>query len=131
MIAYEFMRTGGAECEQLLCAQPHLVTFGSPLGHLYQFYFNEYGTLPSDVEALRPRLSSWTNLFRVDDYVGREIAGGTGSETGVLIRNIVLPAGGHIDYWKERALADVVLDRIRKPARADQSVVGAFGSTVG
>ena len=128
VIAYEFMRTGGAECEQLLCAQPHLVTFGSPLGHLYQFYFNEYGTLPSDVEALRPRLSSWTNLFRVDDYVGREIASKTRNEAGVSIRNIVMPAGGHIDYWKERALAEVVLDRIRKPGRG-KSVAGTPGST--
>jgi hypothetical protein len=109
VIAYDFLCTGGAECEQLLCARPHLVTFGSPLGHLYQFYFKEYGTLPSGVESLRPRLSSWTNLFRVDDYVGREI----GREKTGFIRNIVMPAGGHIDYWKERALAEIILDRIR------------------
>lgn len=118
VIAYDFIRTGGGPCEKLLSARPHLVTFGSPLGHLYQFYFNEYDTLPAGVETLRSRLSSWTNLFRVDDYVGREIKSETSGEAGAFVRNIIMPAGGHIDYWKERALAEVVLDRIRRPERA-------------
>ena len=129
VIAYDYLRTGGTECEQLLCAQPHLVTFGSPLGHLYQFYFNEYGALPSDLDTLRPRLSSWTNLFRVDDYVGREISSDTKSKVGGFVRNVVMHAGGHIDYWKERDLAEVVLDRIRTPGSGGASVTSVSGST--
>jgi hypothetical protein len=111
LIAYDYLWAGGIECERLLGARPHLVTFGSPLTHLYEFYFREYSALKSGIEALRPRLASWTNLYRVDDYVGREIADGTGT----FIRNTVMPAGGHIDYWKEPTLARVVFDRIRTP----------------
>ncbi|MGH9673201.1 MAG: hypothetical protein ACRD44_08470, partial [Bryobacteraceae bacterium] len=113
VIAYDFLVNGGDTCERLLSARPHLVTFGSPLGHLYQFYFKEYASLQAGIAELRPRLASWANLFRVDDYVGREIADPDG-----FVRNIVMPAGGHIDYWKEKKLAELVLERIRTPGCA-------------
>jgi hypothetical protein len=45
VIVYDFLASGDSECERLLRVHPHLVTFGSPLGHLYQFYFKEYGSL--------------------------------------------------------------------------------------
>jgi hypothetical protein len=119
VIAYDFLASGGGVCERLLSARPHLVTFGSPLGHLYQFYFKEYASLHASIAALRPRLASWANLYRVDDYVGREIADPDG-----FVQNIVMPAGGHIDYWKERKLAEAVLERIRTPGGAGAPAAG-------
>ena len=102
------MRTNGQECEQLFCTRPHLITFGSPLGHLYQFYFEEYGDIAGGIADLRPRLFSWTNVYRVDDYVGRSI-----DDLDGFIENKVIPAGGHIDYWGESTLCRIILERIR------------------
>jgi hypothetical protein len=113
VIAYDFLTSGSSACERLLVARPHLVTFGSPLGHLYQFYFKEYASLREGIAKLRPKLASWVNLYRVDDYVGRDIRDLDG-----FVRNIVMPAGGHIDYWKEKKLAEAVLERIRTPGGA-------------
>lgn len=109
IIVYDYLRSGGEMCEQLLRVRPHLVTFGSPLGHLYRFYFKEYSNLERSISGLAPKLASWTNLYRVDDYVGREIAGDP------LIYNKVMHPGGHTAYWGEPDLIDVVLARIRAP----------------
>jgi hypothetical protein len=111
VIVYDYLRSGGSPCEQLLRARPHLVTFGSPLGHLYQFYFKEYRELDKGIAGLRPKLSSWTNLYRVDDYVGRKI-----SDEDGFVDNKVMRAGGHVNYWCDRALCEVILERIRTPA---------------
>jgi len=111
VIVYDYLRTGGDQCEQLLCARPHLVTFGSPLGHLYRHYFKEYGDLAGRIAGLQPRLASWTNLYRVDDYVGQRI-----DDDHNFVRNVVIEAGGHTNYWCERQLCDIILDCIRTPA---------------
>jgi hypothetical protein len=113
VIVYDYLLAGGGTCAELLSARPHLVTFGSPLTHLYQFYFKDYDELGRSIGALKPQLASWTNLYRVDDYVGRQIDDGEGG----FVENKVLAAGGHMNYWSERALAEVVLARIRQPAR--------------
>lgn len=118
VIVYDYLRTGGAQCEQLLCARPHVITFGSPLGHLYQFYFREYANLDRGISALSSKLASWTNLYRVDDYVGREIGKGRDS----FVRNEVMPAGGHIDYWREPWLSEALLERIRTPGGGTRTV---------
>jgi hypothetical protein len=111
VIVYDYLRYGGTDCRRLLQARPHVVTFGSPLGHLYQFYFKEYAGLDMGISALRRHLSSWTNLYRVDDYVGREV----GQSNDAFVKNRILGPGGHIDYWKEKALAEVILERISTP----------------
>jgi len=111
VIAYDFLRGGGRQCEELLCARPHLITMGSPLGHLYRFYFKEYAELDAEIASLRPRLGSWTNLYRADDYVGRNIGGPSDG----FIQNCVMPPGGHRDYWHERVVSDVIFDRLSAP----------------
>jgi hypothetical protein len=73
VIVYDYLLAGGVQCGHLLRVRPHLVTFGSPLGHLYEFYFREYDGLEKHIGALSTQLSSWTNVYRVDDYVGRSI----------------------------------------------------------
>jgi hypothetical protein len=115
VMVYDFLLQESKECQELLRARPHLITFGSPLGHLYQFYFKEYAELSQGIAQLRPRLASWTNFYRVDDYVGRSIEEGEG-----FVRNIVMPAGGHMDYWREPQLSEVLLERIRTPGGGAQ-----------
>ena len=64
VIAYEFMRTGGAECEQLLNTEPHLVTFGSPAWASPSVSFQRVRhTAVRRRGAERPRLSPCTNAW--------------------------------------------------------------------
>jgi hypothetical protein len=111
VIVYDYARRGGPDCERLLCTRPHFITFGSPLGHLYQHYFKEYSELGKGIAGLRSTFASWTNLYRVDDWVGRRINDGEG-----FVDNVVLPPGGHVGYWRTPDLAQLILDRIRTPA---------------
>jgi hypothetical protein len=89
-----------------------VVTVGSPLTHIYQYYFNDYGDAKADAAALNPKLKSWTNFWRIDDPVGNRVdivAGG-------FVRNIELPPGGHVDYWRESDVLSVMLDLIEGPS---------------
>lgn len=52
-----------------------LVTMGSPLTHLYQHYFGHcYPPLDQPYwTSLKRRIANWTNIFRIDDFVGTEV----------------------------------------------------------
>jgi len=52
-----------------------LVTMGSPLFHIYQHYFGHiYPALDQPYwVSLRRRIDRWTNICRIDDFVGTEI----------------------------------------------------------
>lgn len=80
---------------ELGSASVGFVTFGSPIGNLYERYFHEYKVETGKVERVEKRVAGWTNLTRVDDYIGGLIA--HGRTTG--IDNRVLDPGGHTDYW--------------------------------
>lgn len=79
-----------------------VLTIGSPISHIYEYYYNGYGVL-----AEHPTLvvDSWTNMFRVDDPIGHWVdPKGSASfciRDGRHVRNIGIPPGGHTDYWKE------------------------------
>ncbi len=91
----------------------HLVTMGSPLGHLYQHYFpSRYQPLDSNVwNGLtdRPNLR-WVNVYRLDDYIGtfireaahphRQAPGFPAKETQLPI-NLPIEPGGHTAYWRQ------------------------------
>jgi hypothetical protein len=126
VIVYDYLLQEGKECKELLRARPHLITFGSPLSHLYQFYFKEYAELAQGITRLRPQLSSWTNFYRVDDYVGRSI-----DEGGGFVRNIVMPAGGHMEYWRERRLSEALLECIRAPGGGARPASHAAAAVAG
>lgn len=89
----------------------YLMTMGSPVTHLYQHYFPwRYGPLfPKDQpdvdylqpwgEGLRRNVDVWTNLFRVNDFVGRQIEGAPN-----FPENVCFPqgsGGGHSGYWSD------------------------------
>lgn len=81
-----------------------ILTFGSPITHLYQHYFATLYPELAEIEALKAleaELKSgrirWFNSYRVDDYIGTYI---DPSIPGFPV-NVPMPVGGHTDYWKD------------------------------
>ncbi len=110
VVAYDYLRMNGPAYPELSGARPYMLSFGSPLGHIYQKYFYEYGTAgPAALSSLAGRLARWVNLYRVDDYIGSRVDG----SASVAIENRALLSGGHTDYWREGALARALDDLIQ------------------
>lgn len=93
-----------------------VLTLGSPLSYLYQHYFPRYADAISDPRALNPQLRSWTNMWRVDDPIGNRID----IVRGDFVHNEPLRPGGHVDYWRDPAVADAIL-RLIDPERLRRS----------
>jgi hypothetical protein len=89
--------------------RPDLITVGSPLDHLYKYYFHEYADLDQRLGSLRERIGSWINLYRNDDYIGVHI----GPLDGSAVINEPLPPGGHTDYWGVARLVEVLQERVK------------------
>ena len=85
--------------------KPDVITFGSPLGHIYQHYFREYAGLEPSLERLCRSTGRWINLYRIDDYIGQWV----GDIDGGSVENRPMGPGGHVDYWKEKELADTIV----------------------
>lgn len=111
VVAFDYLRDQQGMSQMPCGVCPDLVTIGSPLGHLYEHYFLEYANLSTDVGTLQASVGRWVNLYRIDDYIGREVAQCPGSP----IHNEQLPRGGHTDYWREERLAHVLIDLIDHP----------------
>ena len=86
-----------------------VITLASPLTYLYKHYFPAYDGVPGPAAALRAKLASWTNMWRIDDPIGNRVEI---LEDG-FVTNATLPAGGHVDYWREKEVCDVILRLIR------------------
>ncbi len=102
-----------------------LVTMGSPLKHLYQHYFGHiYSQLDKPFwSALRKQTDRWINIFRVDDFVGKELdfpdtlcrIEADETEYPSLTfqprceyRNFVVGPRGHKSYWTDRAVIRIL-----------------------
>lgn len=122
-----------------------LVTMGSPLTYLYQTYFGHfYPSLNSPAwDHLRCRIDRWVNLFRIDDFVGREIefpvrggssqsptAQSTAMMSTPMLANSAMsphppctdhPLGprGHTNYWEDVEAIAVIKQEVF-PRQADQ-----------
>jgi hypothetical protein len=70
-----------------------LLTLGSPLRGLYARFFG--GRFRRLVPRVRRRAKSWLNLYRVDDYVGRRLGGGT---------DMPIRGTGHEGYWTDESV---------------------------
>jgi hypothetical protein len=85
-----------------------LLTFGSPFSHIYQLYFpRQYHDLADAAWKLwqpAPGGRAWTNLFRIDDYVGTNIVNDADPHWP---DNTPLPVGGHLRYWQKDAFDQV------------------------
>lgn len=105
VIMYDYLREREPEPVLDRIGEIHVLTVGSPLSHLYQYYFEEYGRDQPAPGELRGTVKSWTNMWRVDDPIGDRVD----IVEGGFIRNIPLPAGGHRDYWRDDAVSSAIL----------------------
>jgi hypothetical protein len=76
-----------------------LVTMGSPLSHVYQYYFPRLypGFEDRSWDILFCNVETWLNLYRSDDFVGTDVA-----KRGKLPGQRELKEGGHVKYWNEK-----------------------------
>lgn len=109
VIMYDFLKS--TRDDKLLAdiERIDVLTLGSPLSHLYQFYFSEYEKPVTSPERLHRRLASWTNMWRSDDPIGNRVD----IVDGDFIANRPLGSGGHVDYWREKDVCRVICDLIR------------------
>ncbi len=94
-----------------------VVTLASPLSHIYQHFFRAYEVQSGTAAALNPKLATWTNLWRIDDPIG----GRVDIVLDGFVRNEPLPKGGHLNYWRENRVCDVILgviDPVPEPQTA-------------
>jgi protein-S-isoprenylcysteine O-methyltransferase Ste14 len=124
VIAFDYLREASPANHELGGLRPDLVSFGSPLTHLYEHYFFEYADLKGYVQRLHDGIGRWINLYRIDDYIGTQI--GDDWEMGIENRQIGL--GGHTDYWKEEILGQTILDLLAGRA-AERRSSGAVSSS--
>ena len=83
-----------------LVASMTILTFGSPITHIYQHYFpRDYGAFSETglKDLAADKRVKWLNIYRADDPVGTTISGPTQD----FPENIRMPAGGHLRYWEE------------------------------
>lgn len=114
VIVYDYLRDNGPNYTRLGDAAPALLTFGSPLGSIYQKYFHEYAAAKPVPIGIASKLKCWINLFRVDDYIGGRIQ----PPPGLRVDNHVMGLGGHTGYWTEPDVAEA-LDAILTGKVAD------------
>lgn len=114
VIVYDYLRDNGPHYTRLGDAAPALLTFGSPLGSIYQKYFHEYAASKPVPLGIAAKLKCWINLYRVDDYIGGRIS----PPPGLRVDNHVMGLGGHTGYWTEPEVAEA-LDAILTGKVAD------------
>ncbi len=128
IVAYDYLLNAAPEFKELGGATPSLLTFGSPLGPIYQKYFHEYAAKHPVPDELEARLRCWVNLYRVDDYIG----GRAHPPEGLKIDNRVMPPGGHMYYWSEADVAralDQIIQRAGPPMTTGLTTGLATGLT--
>jgi hypothetical protein len=79
-----------------------LVTFGSPITQLYQYYFPHFypDWRNNQWMVLFSRLHEWNNFYRLDDYVGTTIA--PPAALNGRFHQEAVGCGGHTGYWRDR-----------------------------
>lgn len=102
VVAFDYIRDHIENHGALANVRIQFLSFGSPLGHIYQKYFYEYRPESEDWLKVALRVDRWSNLYRVDDPIGGFIELPEDGD----IENVPLPPpGGHMNYWGDRRLA--------------------------
>ncbi|MBA2127057.1 hypothetical protein DLM45_12625 [Hyphomicrobium methylovorum] len=114
VLVYDYLRDNAPAYSDLGAASPAFLSFGSPLGSIYQRYFHEYDASRPVPVGMAARLKCWINLYRVDDYIGGPIT----APAGLRIDNHVMGLGGHTGYWSKPEIAEA-LDAILMGKVAD------------
>ncbi len=106
-----------------------LVTMGSPLKHLYQHYFQHvYPRLNQPFwSQLRKQTDRWVNIYRIDDYVGRELDFPEAFQTPHFDRcanagkiqygNFMVGPRGHQGYWEDIEVLNIMRQEVFANAR--------------
>lgn len=122
VIMHDYLRSARDNKMPGNIARIDAITLASPLSHLYQHYFRAYQAQVGSATILNPKLASWTNVWRIDDPIG----GRVDIVTDGFVKNQPLPEGGHVNYWREERVCEVILDIIDPtPAAAAASAVVA------
>ncbi len=127
VILYEYLQSSDDNEDMAGMSRIDVVTVGSPLTHLYQYYFEEYGRAHPTAQDMNPRMAAWTNLWRLDDPIGSTVH----IVDGGFVRNVELGLGGHVDYWREDAVCDAILDAIAPDWRNLAAVTPLGAATEG
>ena len=101
----DLWRKGTKICPALMhrVSSMTILTFGSPLTHIYQHYFPEdYGSFSGTAlsKLADDARVKWLNIYRADDFVGTIIAG----PSDTFPRNVPMKEGGHFCYWEREVL---------------------------
>lgn len=100
VIAYDTLVNWGQDDR---VQQIRLITMGSPLAKLLLLF-------PDLFDAAPLKLRAWTNLFRVDDYVGTKLPRELTKHNQVEQRS--LGVGGHLNYYDDPTLADTICTQL-------------------
>ena len=104
---------------QPLATTIDLLTLGSPLQHIYRYYYPGYDlsglAQPEEHPPLMSKVRSWTNMWRIDDPIGGDVNLHDG------IENMSIGRGGHTNYWMESAVCQKIWELINEQG-ATQSV---------
>ena len=119
VILLEFLRDG--QCMRRVFPQSRIdiLTLGSPITHLYGHYFHEYDNVDAMVVGANSVVSSWHNMYRVDDPIAHCIVSGQPN----FPTNEILTKGGHTDYWVETRVCAKVMAMIRNPETATPHIL--------
>ena len=79
-----------------------LVTMGSPYQSIFRHYFPHMFA-----PAALPSVTTWTNIYRENDYVGT-----TMSSPGSDVTEHALPPRGHLGYFSDKDAVAVIVERI-------------------
>ena len=120
IITHDYLRSLRDDKMPSSIARIDIITLASPLTHLYQHYFRAYQAQVSSATVLNKKLASWINLWRIDDPIGSRVD----IVSDGFIRNEPLPEGGHVNYWRENRVCEVILD-IVDPAPRSAAVAAA------
>lgn len=126
VILHDYLRSGRGDAAIASAKAIDVLTLGSPLSHIYQYYFARFEQESTGPGAINPRITSWTNLWRVDDPIGHRVT----LNASPFIRNVSLRPGGHVDYWKDPVVQSAILDLI-DPERAQNDADRALVSSPG
>jgi hypothetical protein len=107
VIVYEHFNERTHEMQYFEPRNTAVVTFGSPLQHLYAHYFHGYTKLREKLDHRRKQMVSWDNLYRIDDPIGARI-----DSNGNWVTNTAMKPGGHTNYWVEKSVAEAILRAI-------------------
>lgn len=89
-----------------------LITMGSPFTHIYGRYFGADFDVPSREES---GLSSWINIFRIDDFVGTHMHAEPAERRDNWPREVPVGTGGHTGYWSDWDVVREIRDAIFRP----------------